>query len=305
MAVAAHIFCVGHAVQDFVFGLDELPVGARKFRARSFVADGGGPAATAAVAIARLGGTASLCARVGDDAAGRLLAEGLTREGVDCRHLMVMRGYGSSVSAVFVDAHGERLIVNHRDEAWPARPAPITAAALAGVAGVLVDVRWPEGGLDGLLLAREAGVPGVLDGDAPIDAGSPLLPAASHIAFSAQGLEGVVGGLSPEAALHAVRRLTKAWVCVTLGAEGAAALDARGEIVRVKSFPVRAVDTLGAGDVWHGAFVLRLAEGAEEEEAMRFACAAAALKVSRAGGRGAIPNRAEVHRVMAGEGAAS
>ena len=106
----SRVLCVGHAVQDFVFGVEALPTRGEKYRARSFTTVGGGPAATAAVAIARLGGEALLAARIGDDLAAGLIAAELEGYGVDCRWLRRFAGCGSSVSAVMVDPAGERMI---------------------------------------------------------------------------------------------------------------------------------------------------------------------------------------------------
>src|SRR5512139_1138544 len=117
------VLCVGHAVQDFVFTVPSLPDRGAKYRATSFTSVGGGPAATAAVAIARLGGRAVLAARVGDDAAADMISAELRGHGVDCSHVRRCAGCASSVSAVIVDARGERMIVNNTDPALPADAA--------------------------------------------------------------------------------------------------------------------------------------------------------------------------------------
>jgi sulfofructose kinase len=157
------------------------------------------------------------------------------------------------------------------------------------VDAVLADTRWTPGNLAALDLARARGIPGVLDAEAPIDRA--LLSAASHVAFSRQGLASVSFG-APDAALAALD--LAAWACVTDGADG---VYVRGG-ARIPAPRVAAVDTLGAGDVWHGAFALRLAEGADETEAIRFANAAAALKCARPWGRLGCPTRAETEAFL-------
>jgi sulfofructose kinase len=87
------------------------------------------------------------------------------------------------------------------------------------------------------------------------------------------------------------------WLAVTLGARGALAVEG-GTVVQLAAFAVAAVDTLAAGDTWHGALALALAEGRGEAEAMRFAAAAAAIKCTRFGGRAGIPVRAEVEAFL-------
>ncbi len=294
------VLCVGHAVQDFVFRVNPLPARAEKYRSSGFASTGGGPAATAAVAIARLGGAARLAARLGDDAIAAAIEAELRGHGVDCSALRRFAGRQSSLSAVFVDDAGERMIVNHTDPGMPADPAWIDALPLADVDAVLADTRWPEGASRALARARDAGLPAVLDADVPVPRDGALLGAATHVAFSEPGLRDYAGEGDLPGALQRVARDTGAWCAVTVGADGVLVVDgrpgaetARGALEHMPGFPVNVVDTLGAGDTWHGAFALALAEGATERDAVRGASAAAALKVSRRGGRDALPTRDE------------
>jgi sulfofructose kinase len=285
------VLCVGHAVQDFLFSVPEIPSTPEKHRATRFTCVGGGPAATAAVTIARLGGHALLAARVGADAVAGLIEGELMEYGVDCRYLRRFSGCASSVSAVFVDQRGERLIVNYLDRSLPDSPDWLPHPSAIGVRAVLADTRWPAGALAVLQAAREAGLPAVLDADRPIPPDGALLRAATHVAFSHAALSDYTGESDP------VRALAQAglagWCCVTVGADGVHVLD-RGVHQHLPGFRVPVVDTLGAGDVWHGAFALALAEGQCEADAVRFASAAAALKVQRHGGRAGAPTRAEL-----------
>jgi sulfofructose kinase len=290
--------CVGHAVQDFVFSLPTLPDRGAKYRAERFDAVGGGPAATAAVTVARLGGRASLAARVGADAIADTIAKELEHHAVDCRYLRRFEGCGSSLSAVMVDRAGERMIVNYLDERIPAGADWLPDAATIGAQAVLADTRWPEGAQRALESARAAGIPAVLDADCPVPAGGALLRAATHVAFSAEGLAELANDDDPERALRAIAAATRAWCCVTLGADGVLIIDG-DRVARQKAFQVPVVDTLGAGDVWHGAFALALAEGSDASRACRFASAAAAIKVQRRGGRAGVPSRPEVEALLA------
>jgi sulfofructose kinase len=286
-------------VQDFVFTLAQLPAGGGKFRSSEFASVGGGPAATAAAAIARLGGESLLVARVGADEVGSLIAAELEAYGVDCRHLRRFAGRRSSLSAVMLDAAGERMIVNHLDAAMPSDATWIPDPRAERVGAVLADTRWPEGARQALRLAREAGLPGVLDADRPVPADAALLGAASHVAFSEPGLEDLAGPGEAAESLARVSRDLPGWCCVTVGARGT--LVARhGRIEHEPAFQVDVVDTLGAGDVWHGAFALALAEGLDEAVACRFAAAAAAVKVQRHGGRAGAPSREDTLALLAG-----
>ena len=283
----ARVLCVGSAVIDVVFRLDALPDRPEKLRAQDARIVGGGCAANAAVAISRLGGEALLAARLGNDEIGRMVVAGVEAEGVDCSLVRLTPGARSAFSSVYVDAAGERQIVSFRGEGLDDSPDLIEGAP--PLDAVLADTRWVAGNRAALDLAKTRGIPGILDAEAPVD---PTLPqVASHVAFSRQGLASVAAG-DPAAAL--ARLDLGAWACVTDGAQGVVV---RGG-THMPSPPVDVVDTLGAGDVWHGAFALRLAEGAEELEAVRFANAAAALKCTRPWGRQGCPTRAETDRYL-------
>lgn len=283
----SRILIGGTATIDFVFRLDRMPEAAEKYRADAMQAVGGGGAANAAVAVSRLGGQAILTSRIGRDTIGDMIVAGLRREGVDCTLVRRFEDGTSPLSSVYVDSSGNRQIVNFRGDKLPTDADRLAESAPAFDA-VLADTRWTEGGQTLLRLARERGVPSVIDGEAPVP--DVLVRNASHVAFSLQGLRDYAGTADPVQGLTRTRARTDAWLCVTDGANGIWFTEG-GAISHVPAFAVDVVDTLGAGDVWHGAFVLRLAEGADERTALVFASAAAALKCTAFGGRKATPTR--------------
>lgn len=291
----ARVFVSGAAVADFIFELDELPRAPVKHITDRAAVISGGCAANAAVAIARLGGEAALGARVGDDLLGRLVLEEMAAEGIDTAQVHRAAGGRTSFSAVCLDAAGERLIVNYRGRGLDAGRAPLDPPADADAA--LADTRWPGGLEETLAFARRRGIPGIVDAERLGDA-APLRH-ATHVAFSKQGLLSLTDGGANDLAraLAQVRAKLTGWACVTDGGNGVFFTAGRG-IEHMPAFAVEARDTLAAGDIWHGAFALRLAEGADEEAAMRFACAAAALKCARPGGRDGCPERAETEQFL-------
>jgi len=295
------ILCVGHAVEDHLFRVAAMPAAAAKHQARDVEIVGGGPAASAAVAVSRLGGAARLAARVGDDAVGASIIADLEAEGVDCALVRRFSGCKSSRSVVLVDDKGERLIVNYLDAAMPDDAAWLAAAIPESLGAVLADIRWPAGALCALAAARRLGAPGVLDADYPVPADGALVRAASHVAFSAQGLRAYAGDDDLARAVTRVAEDAGVWCCVTDGENGvlAAGVGARaGACEHAPAARVNVVDTLGAGDVWHGAFTFALARGDGEGRAVRFANAAAAVKVSRPGGRKGAPRLDDVETFL-------
>lgn len=287
------ILVAGVAVADFVFQVAEMPDRPEKYRAENAIITGGGNAANAAVAISRQGGEALLAARLGDDPIGDIILSGLQADGVDTTLVTRTTGALSSFSSIYVDAAGERQIVSFRGRGLPEDADWLDAAPQ--VDAVLADNRRASLVRKAMALARARGVPAIVDAEAPVD--GEALQGASHIAFSKQGLRMLVHEDDPDRALHAAARLLPAWLCVTDGANGVTWL-AEGRTGHVPAFPVAAVDTLGAGDIWHGVFALRLAEGAGEVEAIRYANAAAALKCLTHGGRDGAPTRDVTRRFL-------
>ena len=289
----SRILCLGASVVDFVFYLDALPQKAEKFGTERADIHGGGCAANAAVAISRLGGNAILAARLGDDMIGDMVIAGLASEGVDVAQVTRTEGARSSYSSVYVDDKGERQIVNFRGAGLVLNTDWFTE--INDIRAVLTDTRQIAPATIALDFARDLGVPGILDGEAPVDPA--LLRAASHVAFSRQGLSSLLPGLDPSDAVRKIAGDYDCWACVTDGEHGVWYTGPSDDGF-VPAFPITPVDTLGAGDVWHGAFALALTQGQTETDAIRFANAAAALKCQKSGGRDAIPISTEVAQFL-------
>ena len=291
------VLAAGAAVVDFVFQLDEAPSRSEKHRARDAAIVGGGCAANAAVAVARLGGKAVLAARLGDDVIGDMIIADLEKEDVDCSLVKRIEGRRSSYSSVIIDPQGERSIVNFRDRDIDAGGSWLDKLDLPAFDVALADTRWPDGARVTMQAARRRGVPGVIDGEAPVREAQDALDSATHIAFSRAGLQDFNGSDDIETALNRAADETGAWVCVTQGADGVRWLEG-GAMRHMPAFKVDAVDTLGAGDIWHGAFALGLAQGKSEEQAIVFAGAASAIKCTRFGGRAGTPSEKDVEQFL-------
>lgn len=283
------IVCVGITVLDRIWYLDDLPKEGGKYVAKDYTEVGGGPAATAAVAAAKLGAEVDFIGRVGDDDTGRRLLAELESLGVNTRYTRVVKGARSSQSAVLVDASGERVIAN-----YPSADLPMTADWLKEIDfsqwdSVLADVRWHEGAKQAFTLARQQGVPTVLDADVTPQDIAELVALSDHAAFSAPGLKRLTRIDNPLDALKKSQTLTNGHVYVTQGREGCYWLE-KGELCHQPGYAVEVVDTTGAGDVFHGALALSLAQQMPSSEAVRFASAVAALKCTKPGGRAGIPD---------------
>lgn len=296
--MTATVTCVGLGVQDLVFGLEgSVELGHKNF-ASSLRVVGGGPAANAAAAIAALGGSSRLIARLGSDTAGDSIIVGLEDLGVDVSRVRRVPDAHSPTSAVIVDDRGERTIVNHTDARLVGGPDTITERDITGSEALLVDLRWPEGAFSAIRQANGLGIPSVVDFD--LTTPSPhehIIESATHLIFSEPALVALTGNTEVARALASIAGITDAFVGVTLGREGFRWLDA-GNLMAFPGFPVDAVNTLGAGDVFHGAFALGLAEGRAIDEIIRWSSAAAALKCTHRSAKGDFPSRDDVAHLM-------
>ena len=292
------VVCTGLAVLDHVFQLPTIPKTPVKSFASNYIQVGGGNAATAAVALNRAGGQAVYWGRLGDDHNGNLILAELEEFGVDVLDVLRMPGVKSGVSSVLIDSSGERLITNYSDPQLIDNANWLPLERLKESSAVLTDLRWHEGAIKTLNRARQLGIPAVLDADlAPEGLNEEIIMNATHVLFSQPALQEFAAGKSVEKALHHAEELSQGWVGVTEGSAGTRWLE-KGSLRHFPAFKVKAVDTLGAGDVFHGIFALSLAEGNTEENSVCWASAAAALYCSRSGGRKSIPKREEINNFL-------
>lgn len=298
MDTQAVVLCAGIAVQDLIFRVERFPPPGGKSQASEFVTIGGGCAANAAIAVARLGGAARYTGPLGDpgDPASVGILAALARERVETAGVVHVPGAAAPLSAILVDGAGERMIVTRRDPRLDGARARDPEALLRGVKVLLADNRLPDFVLPVCVAARRHGIPTVLDADRAVERGDPLLAQATHAIFSSEALRATAGMADPAPALQAMAARAPGFLAVTDGPGDVLWLEA-GAVRRLPVPRVKAVDTLAAGDVFHGAFALALAEGRAPPEALRFAAAAASLKCTRFGGVAGAPERAEVEAV--------
>ncbi|HKS19771.1 MAG TPA: sugar kinase [Bradyrhizobium sp.] len=294
------ILCIGMPVRDLTFRVGGVPARGSKENATHFDEICGGNALNAAIGIVRLGGRASICGPMGDarETSSRYIFEQLAHEGIDTTHIVRMPGLVTPISAVLVDPSGERTIVTFRDpELWKVH-LPATETLLEDCAAILTESRCAEFCTDLCAEATRRGIPVVVDVDRAMSLREGLLNASSHLVFSSEPLQETADVTDDAQALKKIAKLTRSFLAGTRGPRGTIWLDEQGHVQETPAFPVHTVDTLGAGDVFHGAFALAITEGQDLRQALRFASAAAALKCTRFGGAFAAPQRAEVEALL-------
>ena len=305
--IPPRILCVGMPVRDLTFRTPGVPARGSKENATGFGEICGGNALNAAIAIVRLGGRAALCGPMGDarETSARFIFEQMAHEGIDTKHLIHLPGLVTPISAVMIDPTGERTIVTFRDpELWKVK-LPKADTLLDGCHAILVESRCAEFCTDICGEAVRRGIPVIVDVDRAMSLREGLLTASTHLVFSSEPLQETAGTPDDGEALRKVARLTPSFLAGTRGPRGTIWLDDKGALQVTPAFPVHTVDTLGAGDVFHGAFALAITENQELRQALRFASAAAALKCTRFGGAFAAPQRAEVEELLSRSQSAS
>ena len=296
------IICIGHAALDRIYRIEAFPPKPTKVRALEHIESGGGMAANAAATIATLGGAVELWSRVGADDAGSKIKAGLKRAGVDTRYIETFDEGRSSTSAILVDHEGERLIVGARDINMPSGTSWLPLERVAQAPLVVADMRLLEGVRAVFERARASSTPTVLDAElGGREAMGEVLALTDFAIFSEPALEELLPGLDMQARLDRVLLMGPRHAGVTLGARGYMWRDQFGG-GSVPGFTVEVTDTTGAGDAFHGAFALMLAEGHAIGECARFACAVAAMKCTRLGSRTGLPRRPDVDRFLSERG---
>lgn len=303
IASHTHVLCVGAAVLDTIFKVEKIPTGQGKILPKAMLQVAEGMAASAAYAVAKMGGRVTLWSAVGDDAAGSQIVDELANSGIETGDILTVAGARSALSTILVDDHGERLIVPFYDPALHRDLKSFTDDELKAFDAVLVDVRWPALAFEVLKRAKALGIPAILDGDvAPNETLLHLGSAASHIIFSEPAANALTGETEGAAMLTVLRGIfPNTFLSVTFGEKGSYWLESTEDKIEYHTtLHIAAVDTLAAGDIFHGTFAQGIAEGLPTLEIIRLASAAAAIKCTQFGGRLGAPDRAEIEKAVDG-----
>jgi ribokinase len=293
---------IGLVVRDVSVLLDRYPKPDEKMRARELHESGGGPAPTALVTLARLGRKTALSGTVGDDAVGRFLVEGLSREGVDVRAVSVRPDFVTPTSVILVEGGRRTIFEPPRGVDFPLDWSDVEKLPLEEASALLVDARVVEVQIRAARIVREAGGLVILDCGHPRE-GVDSLIAESDIAIFAHSYPAALHGEDVDVRefLEDVRsrlpRSGPAIAGVTLGQRGCAIVSPDEGFIEIAAPRVQALDTTGAGDVFHGAFLHAFLKTGSAESSARFANVAAARKCEGMTGRAPIPPEEEIWRL--------
>lgn len=299
------LFCIAGSSLDLILTLPRLPQPDEKLLAHFAGRAAGGLVANAACATARLGLHTGWSGLIGDDDGGRFVLGEFATYGVDASQAQILPGSAGDFCIILLDDTGERtiLVVNSLPE-----PPPLTEATLEALRHCRVGYALPR---PPEWFERFAGAVHAGAGLVAVDMESTALARGAELEASLRltdlvftnrgGLGMFAPDLSFEDAAARLLDLGVQEVVVTLGAAGSALFTTAGRLDS-PGFSVPVVDTTGGGDCFHAAYLAARNAGLDGLGRLRFANAAAALKVQHLGARGGLPTFIEVEEFLAQHG---
>ena len=281
--VEVDVLCVGHACYDLVFSVEKHPQSDEKIFADNLVACGGGPAANAACAVSRLGLTSAFAGYLGQDLYGEMHLQEFLQHHVDT-HLIVRDSSPTPLSTVLVKPDGKRSLINYKGSTKPLAADAIDFSSIKAKA-ILFDGHEPYVSFALVKRARQQGVSTILDAGSMHEGTSQLWNQVDYLVASEKFACQFAGDV--QTALKHLAKQAPA-VVITLGEKGL--IWQRGnQTGKLAAFPVKAIDTTGAGDAFHGAFAAAVAKELDWHEVLAYSSAAGSLCCSKIGARQGLP----------------
>lgn len=278
---------LGYCGVDYSCLLPRIPIDDKVEAVKTSI-QGGGPAATATCAAARLGAGAAFIGTVGDDLRGRAILDAFKADRVDTSGVVSRKGAESPCAFCWSDSGGRRSIAWTRGDARPLEPCEISEALIASCKLLHLDGHQATAAIHAAKIARRDGVTVSIDAGTIVPGIEELLDLSDIVIASEKFAERFTGLKDPKESVKKLFGSNCRFSGVTLGSEGSCGFDGRNSFHQ-PSFKVEVVDTTGAGDTYHGSFAYKYAKGGSWAECMEFAAAVAAMKCSVFGGRAGIP----------------
>lgn len=263
-----------------------------------FTVSGGGPAATALVALSRLGANTVFCGKVADDSMGRNKIEELQSEGVDASGVVVEKGTKSEYIFVLVEqGTGRRTILGHNGTVSALKPHELKKNLIINSKFLHLDLSHFPAGKTAIKWAKEKNVPVCVDAEWGGDSIREIISLIDVLIVPENFGKIFLGISKKENQIKDLLKMGAKIVCITLGEKGCLCSDG-GELLKIPAFKVPVIDTTGAGDVFHGAFIFGLLKGWNLRKVCVFASAVSAMKCRQLGGRLGIPVYEEARKFL-------
>lgn len=290
------VFGLGQCCLDYIGKIVSYPPSDTKCEFSDLVVQGGGPVATALVALRRWGVTCALAGVVGDDQFGPMITSSLDDEGIDTSGILVRHGFESQFAFIVAEPRvGSRTIFWRRPTGPPPNPDEIDFNRIRKARVFHTDGIFPEASLAACKAAKAAGVPVVVDAGSLRNGMLELARLSDFFLASATFANALVGDEKPLESCLKLAELGPQVVGVTLGSKGYVALH-KGRIIERPAYSVQAVDTTGCGDVFHAGFIYGLLKKWNVEKCLDFAAWASAMVSLKLGGRAGIPKIEDWHQ---------
>lgn len=296
------IFGLGQCSLDCIGLIEEYPPADSKYEFTSMVIQGGGPAATALVALSRWGLPCSFCGVTGDDVFGGMIRDSLLKEQIDIGNLMVRKGCASQYAFIAAEPRtSRRTIFWQRPGGAPPAIEEIDRERIRKSRFFHTDGLFIGASLSVAETSRENGVAVSVDAGTLREGSLDLARLSDYFIASEKFGRQLVGKDDPEAACRAIAKLGPQLAAITLGAKGYVACDGE-RFIKKPAYSVAAVDTTGCGDVFHAGFIFGVLNGLNYERSLDLGAWAASRVALQPGGRAGIPSLAELMIRLKGQG---
>lgn len=287
------VFGIGQCSLDYIGLIPAYPPPDVKCEFSNLVIQGGGPVATALVALSRWGLDGYMAGVVGDDTFGTQIAASLTAEGIETGGLVVRKNQHSQFAFIVSEpSPARRTIFWQRPSGRALQPDEIDIDILLKSKALHTDGLFAETSLFACRKAKEAGIPVILDAGT-LREGMPEIARTSDCVVTSEAFSNVFAE-SPAETCRKLACLGVKLAGVTLGAQGYLAL-VNGRFISKEAYAAEAVDTTGCGDVFHAGLTYGIIRGWDAEKSLDLGAWAAARVSTRMGGRSGIPDLSEMH----------
>ncbi len=292
---------LGQCCIDYLGIVEEYPDVNTKEEINNFTIQGGGPVATALVTLSRLGIATTFIGKISDDYFGGLIKDGLISESVNTDHVVVENGKRSQFAFIVIDKEtGLRTVLWSRATVTPLSVNEINREVISSAKVLHLDGLMMESSLAAAKFAKNEGVTVVVDAGSMREGLLELVKFADYFVASSDFARQYYHDDNPKAAAMEILKHGVKTVIVTMGQRGSICVSP-GSYFHQPAFKIKAIDTTGCGDVYHGAFIFGLLQDWNLKKIVRFASATAALKCREVGGRNAIPDLEEVEKYLDNE----
>jgi len=289
---------IGLCAVDYVCLLSHYPKLDEKMDIERFSFQGGGPVPTALVTLARLGAKTSYIGVIGDDHNGKFLLHQYEKEGIDISAVIVDKNSATNQAFIWIDKKsGKKSITLNNNFRSTLLPSEISTRHITSTRFLHIDGRETEATFAALKWAKQAGVEVVLDAGSPRNNMEQILVQVEYPVVSEHFCHAYLKTKNYETGLKKLLKFGAKAAVVTCGENGCYGADSSG-IIYQPAFKVDIVDTTGAGDVFHGAFIFGLLQDWPLDKILKFASATAALKCTQLGGQLGIPGLKRVNEFL-------